>query len=69
MFVIDKYKIQWKSLICSIFKNLVKFSDIDFIRIIVDQHLIFDFDSNVQSLNMINILAEIIQNEKYFSIK
>jgi hypothetical protein len=56
-------------LICSIFKNLVKFSDIDFIRVIVDQYLIFDFDSNVQSLNMINILAEIIQNEKYFSLK
>lgn len=58
---IDKFKIERKPLICAIFVNLVRFSDLAFVKIIVDNFLVHDFD--YFGANMVGILQEMIQNE------
>ena len=61
LLTIDKFKMERKFLICAICVNLVRFSDAAFIKIIVDNFLVHDFD--YFGANMVGIIQEMIQNE------
>jgi len=61
--IIDKFKIERKPLICAIFVNLARITDLDFVKVVVDNCLVHDFD--YAGSNMIGILEEMIQNEEW----
>lgn len=63
--VIDKFKIERRELICTIYASLIGVSQVDYIKVLVDHFMIIDFESAVEKLDMIAIMEEMLVNERW----
>lgn len=59
--VINKDKFQRKELVCAMYSNLVKITDVDFVKTIVNNYLIDDYDSK-SGTDMLQVLSQMIFN-------
>ena len=63
-FVIAQDKVARKELICAVFANLIKITDVDFIKVALKYFLINDYDhlGSTNPCNFINVLHKMIAN-------
>lgn len=63
-FVIAQDKVARKELICAVYANLIKITDVDFIKVALKYFLINDYDNlgATNPCNFINVLHQMIAN-------
>lgn len=63
-FVIAQDKVARKGLICAVYANLIKITDVDFIKVALKYFLINDYDSlgTTNPCNFVNVLHQMISN-------
>jgi hypothetical protein len=63
-FVIAQDKVARKDLICAVYANLIKITDVDFVKVALKYFLINDYDSlgSNNPTNFINVMHQMISN-------